>query len=349
MQMKQRVQRALLTGAYQSGAYHLIEKLSGGIGAILMLHRVVGEKKDCLDQHLTVTTAYLDATLATFRRLGLELVSIDDMAAALAGKKKLDSRAVALTFDDGYRDNLTKALPILEKHQAPATIYVVSGAPDRNMDVWHLRLEHLIWGSSSLPLNALGLNETLNLSSLEAKTAAYARLTDLAFKDLPRFKAFLFELLPLSELPDGQLMDEVYLSWKDLRGLASHPLITIGSHTENHPVLAALSEEEAFGNIVRGRTRIRQELGCPVDHFAYPYGRRGECDAREFRLAREAGFATAVTTRYGAVHPEHRDHLYCLPRMNFGGPVERIEDAVLDVLGVRATLSKRCLRPVVTA
>ena len=349
MQMKQRLQKALLTGAYQSGAYRLIEKLSGGIGAILMLHRVVGEKKECLDQQLTVTTAYLDETLATFRRLGVQLVSMQDLAAALAGEKTLDSRAVALTFDDGYRDNLTRALPILEKHQAPAIIYVVSGAPDRNMDVWHLRLEQLIWGSSSLSLKALGFEETLNLSSFEEKKAAYGRLTDLAFKDLLRFKAFLFEALPFSKLPDSQLMEDAYLSWKELKGLAEHPLITIGAHTENHPVLAALSEEEAFANIMRGRTRIRQELDCPADHFAYPYGRRGECDAREFRLARKAGFTTAVTTRYGAVYPGHRDHLHCLPRMKFGAPVERVEDAVLDVLGVRSALSKQCLRPIVTA
>ena len=122
--MKHHLQQALLTGAYRSGAYRLIEKVSGGIGAILMLHRVVGDKKECLDQHLTVTTSHLDETLAQFRRLGLRLVSMSDIAAALVGEKILDGRAVALTFDDGYRDNLTLALPILEKHQAPATIYV---------------------------------------------------------------------------------------------------------------------------------------------------------------------------------------------------------------------------------
>ena len=184
MQMKQHLQQALLRGAYQSGAYHLIEKVSGGIGAILMLHRVVRDKKECLDQHLTVTASYLDETLGHFRRSGIQLVSMSDFAAALAGERIIDGRAVALTFDDGYRDNLTLALPILEKHQAPATIYVVSGAPDRTMDVWHLRLEYLIRRSSCLSLRGLGLEDTLSLGSFDEKKAAYAQLADIAFQDL---------------------------------------------------------------------------------------------------------------------------------------------------------------------
>jgi len=346
--MKHLLRQALLGGAYQSGAYRLIERVSGGIGAILMLHRVVGEKKECLDQHLTVTTSYLDQTLAHFRRLGLQFVSMSDVAAALAGKKTLDGRAVALTFDDGYRDNLTLALPILAKYQAPATIYVVSGAPDGIMDVWYLRLEELIRRSSCLSLRGLGLEETLSLGTFDEKKAAYARLTDIAFRDLTRFKAFLLELLPASRLADSQLTEEKFLSWKELKVVAGHPLITIGAHTASHPVLAALSEEEAFGEMVRGRARIMQELGCAADHFAYPYGRKGECDSREFQLAGRAGFATAVTTRYGAIYRKHRHHPHCLPRMKFGGPVERVADAVLDVLGIRTALSKQCLAPVAT-
>ena len=348
MQLKQNVHQALLRGAYQSRAYRLIEKLSGSLGTILMLHRVVRDKEECLDQYLAVTASHLDRTIAHFRRLGLEFVSVPDVAAALAGKKRFDGRAVALTFDDGYRDNLTRALPILEKHQIPATIYVVSGAPDRTMDVWHLRLEHIIRRSSSLSLAGLGLEETLSLSAPGEKKAAYARLTDIAFREFARFKAFLFDLLPASRVSDEQLMEEMFLSWEELRGLARHPLITIGAHTESHPILAQLSEEEAFGEMVRGRARITKELNCPADHFAYPYGRKCECGPREFRLAARAGFTTAVTTRYGEIYQEHSQHPHCLPRMNFGGPVEHIADAVLDVFGTRTAISKRCFTPVVT-
>jgi peptidoglycan/xylan/chitin deacetylase (PgdA/CDA1 family) len=121
-----------------------------------------------------------------------------------------------------------------------------------------------------------------------------------------------------------------------------------GAHTESHPVLASLGEEEALGEMVRGRTRITQELGCPADHFAYPYGRKAECNSREFQLAALAGFTTAVTTRYGAIYREHRHYPHCLPRMKFGGPVERVDDAMLDVLGIRTALSKHCFAPVVT-
>jgi len=342
------LRQALLNGAYQTGAWRLIERSFGGMGAILMGHRVVKKKEESLAQYLTVTESFLDQTIAHLRRLGMQFVSMSDLVAVLRGKKSLAGRAVVLTFDDGYRDNLTLALPILEKHQVPATLYAASGAFDRTMDVWYLRLEYIINRSERLSLAGAGLPDTLPLGTIAEKIAAYAKATDVAHRDIARFKAYLFELLPASKVPDEQLIEEKFMNWQELQFLARHPLITIGAHTESHAVLAALSEESALDEMIRGRDRLTQMLGCPIEHFAYPYGGKTECGAREFRLAERARFVTAVTTRYGNIYREHRNHLQCLPRMTLGGPVERTADMLLDLSGTRMTLSKSCLSRVVT-
>ena len=83
--------------------------------------------------------------------------------------------------------------------------------------------------------------------------------------------------------------------------MARDPLVTIGAHTRGHYALARLGEERARVEITQSIARLEQQLGRPCRHFSYPYGDASAAGEREFRLAREAGVATAVTTR--AVSP----------------------------------------------
>jgi peptidoglycan/xylan/chitin deacetylase (PgdA/CDA1 family) len=92
-------------------------------------------------------------------------------------------------------------------------------------------------------------------------------------------------------------------------------LVTIGAHSLNHYALSRLDETEARHEIVASGERIAQELGKPVRHFAFPYGNVAHAGSREFHLAKQAGYASAVTTRMGAVFPEHAQHLQALPRV----------------------------------
>jgi peptidoglycan/xylan/chitin deacetylase (PgdA/CDA1 family) len=346
--MRDQLKRMLLQGTYTLGAHRLIARTLGGLGTILMLHSIVRNKEDSPSPYLTVTAAFLEEIIIHLRRLNTDFISISGLKDRLSGKTERGSRFAIITFDDGYKDNMTLGLPVLRKHGVPAVIYVPSGAPDRTMDVWFLRLERIVQDFEELPLNMLGIAETLDLRGAAAKSAAYERLTGLSRQDMSAMRAFVNTLLPPSQISDGQLMDEVFLNWDELRTIAADPLITIGAHTVSHPVLSNLSEDEAFSEIVRGRERLQAELGRPIHHFAYPYGSAAECGEREFALAARAGFETAVTTRYGNVYPQHREHLFALPRMTLGGPVERMADTVLDVSGSRVALSKRCFKPVVT-
>jgi Polysaccharide deacetylase len=100
------------------------------------------------------------------------------------------------------------------------------------------------------------------------------------------------------------------------------PLLEIGGHTTTHARLASLDEAAASDDIRRNKTQLETIIDREVRHFAYPFGDAASCGAREFRLAKAAGFESAVTTRLGNLFPEHLQHLWCLPRLRFLGPCE---------------------------
>ena len=115
------------------------------------------------------------------------------------------------------------------------------------------------------------------------------------------------------------LRDELCMTWDEIRALAADPLATIGAHTVNHVMLAKASDQVARTELKVGREALEARLGRPVHHLAYPYGGRDIVGTREFRLAAELGYRTAVTTRPGVLFAEHREQLMALPRISLNG------------------------------
>jgi len=101
--------------------------------------------------------------------------------------------------------------------------------------------------------------------------------------------------------------------------MAKSSLATIGAHTINHVMLAKCPASEAREEMKRSREVIEAALGVRCEHFAFPVGDKGSAGSREFHLARELGFKTAVTTRPGVLYPEHREYLTALPRVSLNG------------------------------
>ena len=112
--------------------------------------------------------------------------------------------------------------------------------------------------------------------------------------------------------------------------LKDHPQVTIGSHSITHCNLARQSEEIASHELAISRARIEGILQRPVVHLAYPYGDKNAAGAREFALARTAGYKTAVTTRPGMIFPESADHPTALPRVSLNGNYQ--DTRILPVL-----------------
>ena len=118
---------------------------ASGIGAILMLHRVTAhpEKPNGVNRHLNVAPAFLDAVIADMKRGGYEFISMDETVERIVARRH-DPKFATITADDAYRDNLTEALPVFEKHAAPFTIYVAPSLINGTADLWWEVVEDIV-------------------------------------------------------------------------------------------------------------------------------------------------------------------------------------------------------------
>jgi peptidoglycan/xylan/chitin deacetylase (PgdA/CDA1 family) len=112
---------------------------------------------------------------------------------------------------------------------------------------------------------------------------------------------------------------DLCMGWDELATLAADPLVTFGAHTVNHPILTKLDDKAARAEMASSRDVITAALGTRPAHLAYPVGDRLAAGPREFRMAQELGFKTAVTTRPGVVFRKHAEHLTALPRISLNG------------------------------
>jgi peptidoglycan/xylan/chitin deacetylase (PgdA/CDA1 family) len=134
------------------------------------------------------------------------------------------------------------------------------------------------------------------------------------------------------------------MGWDELATLAADPLVTIGAHTVNHVMLAKVSEQAARSELSMSRSVIEAALGTRPQHFAYPVGDTAAAGPRDFALAAELGFKTAVTTRPGVLFADHAQHLTALPRISLNGEFQALRHADVLMSGAATALSNRFRR-----
>ncbi|WGD52165.1 polysaccharide deacetylase family protein [Bradyrhizobium sp. CB1650] len=321
-QLRNNVIRAGLGALYFSGAHHLLRPLLSGVGAIFMLHHVRPARDGAFqpNRHLEVTPDFLRATLCHLRSRDIDIVGMDELHERLV-QGNFARRFAAFTLDDGYRDNLEFALPVLREFDAPLTVYVTSDFAEGTGHLWWIALEAVIAKAEQIDVQIGKAALHLDAKTPAAKQAAFDRLHDW-LRTLPGehdLKREIESLCIKYDVDMAALCRGLCLPWAEVKTLAADPLVTIGAHTISHCNLAKQNEEVAAQEMAASRTRIEQALGRPVLHFAYPYGDREAAGKREFALAASAGFKTAVTTRPGMLFAENAGHMTALPRVSLNG------------------------------
>jgi peptidoglycan/xylan/chitin deacetylase (PgdA/CDA1 family) len=298
---------------------------------ILMYHRVAEEGID--PWSLCVTPQHFAEQLEVLQQ-HLRPMTLQHLALSHA-KGELPDRAVTITFDDGYANNLVQAKPILEQKQIPASVFVTTGYLGQEREYWWDELEQVLLTPGSLPSRIsleVGTEEKFWVLGGAAQYSPEAYQKDIGLNvwdsqvsDRMKFYYGLWSSLqPLTEENRQQCLREIY-SWAGMSPtqreshrpmtvaevsiLESGGLVEVGAHTVHHPMLQTQSVVEQQAEIAQSKSRLEAILGHPVHSFAYPFGTYQQ---ETIALVEDAGFNCACTTVEESVWPG--DRRFQLPR-----------------------------------
>ncbi|VTZ20898.1 putative Polysaccharide deacetylase [Methylocella tundrae] len=342
--MNYSVLRGASEALHKIGADALIGRQYKGVGAIIMGHSVVQDRADLVDPGIQISRGFLERIIKYYIENDIDIISLDAAIERLStGNTK---QFVSFTFDDGYRNNLTVALPLFRKYNKPLTIYVTTAFLERRIDHWLGALREIIRGHDQ---DRLGLGgKVFRTSTSKHKTVAFRHILRCIEKgeiDVGE----IHQLARHKNISAQQVLDADALNSAELQELSAEPLVEIGGHTDSHPHLAQLSLDAARAEILANASCLADITNSAVRHFAYPYGDVKSCGAREFALCKELGFRSATTTRLGGLFPAHLEHNTSLPRIRLNGACESIGFMECQRNGAIAAIQTRFGDPVVIA
>lgn len=213
----------------------------------------------------------------------------------------------AVTFDDGFRNNLETALPVLRDLAIPATFYLTGRFVQENRMSWADRVDfaaaHYAGGDVAIPeLDiATHLDEVASRRALmEAVRAAVKRRGGAD----PDRAADLVQDALLGERVWSS-MEEIdrKLSPADVVELAGDPLVTVGGHSQTHGILSNLSDEDLRADIEENLDFLSRLLNREIVDFSYPEGFDGSYDDRAIALLKANGVTCAPSAIYGPFIP----------------------------------------------
>jgi peptidoglycan/xylan/chitin deacetylase (PgdA/CDA1 family) len=248
------------------------------------------------------------------------IVSLTQALAALQGKTTLPDNALAITFDDGIATFKSDVYPVLQRFQAPATVFLTTGY--------------------------IGSSDVLWFSWIDLATKTGADITDIlppSLRDLEHWqlrRALMPYLKAASDDERLRLVEQIkqrttttpeqmaryrLLTWDEVRSMQASGLVSFGGHTRTHPILARASVHKAQAEIDGCAADLERELGQGERHFAYPNGEVTDYNQPIEDMVRHAGFACAVSARRGTCAPG--DDLYALCRVAVDGSFSAAEVA----------------------
>ena len=226
------------------------------------------------------------------------IVSLDQLIQEIDQPRSLEP-AVAITFDDGYRDLFTQAFPVLQEYRVPATIFLTVGCIETGDVAWYDRifLALKIAPGDRLDLVLDGPRRFALSSEALRMRAAVEIITHLRSVSRSSREECCAALERQIPLPTKELRDRM-LSWEQIRTM-DRAGISFGSHTMSHPVVSRLSPLEMEKELLESKRILEQKLGHPVQSFAFPFGKREECGDAARQILTRGKYRSAVTTEWG--------------------------------------------------
>ena len=327
VKMKKTIIRTALEGLYFTGMHHWMRPVVGGVGCILMLHHVRPPRNDAFQPNrlLEISPVFFEGLLRRLKRRRIDVISLDEMHRRFV-ERDFGRRFVCITFDDGYKDNLRWAHPLLQQYEMPYTLYIPTSFPDRLGELWWVALEQVVARNTRIGLTVNGEEKFFDARSTGEKRELYDAIYGYlrSMKTEQEVRRLIRDLCATYHVDIPAICEDECMDWAEIAQMAEDPLVTIGAHTVSHPMLRKVPSDEAVrAEMEQSRAVIEAALGKRPEHLAYPVGDPTSAGPREFNIAAELGFKTAVTTRPGVLFKAHGDHLMALPRISVNGEFQQ--------------------------
>lgn len=284
------------------GAFRIGELLSSRNLLVLTYHRVI--PRDTLTNgRRPPNTLYTDEfdEQMTFVAKRFNVLTGDNLRAVIEGTRAAPRYSLAITFDDGYENNFSYALPILQRHGLRAVFFVTTNLiGDENQSFWFDRLDRLLAiASSSEILERLRQLDPSLSASPDARIHPYFKTLSSARQS--EMLDYLERQFSHAGVPVADRVVHGLMNWDQVRLMASAGM-TIGSHTANHQILAAVVPAVAQAELQSSRIRIEQETGQACWCFAYPNGKRQDFRPLDELAAQSTGYLCAFTQIPGSIN-----------------------------------------------
>ena len=287
---------------YHTGIYALLHCLFDRNGVyIVFYHRLWDRDRSGFDHTFMVDCTNFEKHIRYFKDSYM-VITMDEAAELLAGGCRPTKKYMAVTFDDGYRDNCTYGLEIFQRYGLKPTIYLTAGSIERQDFLWPDLVQHLILSSQKeeVTLDLFGRTENLSLKNNRDRERLADRLVSSLKSCSDDYRRWLIEQLKSSLEYAHNGSCSLMLDWSRIGSLLAAG-VDIGGHTMNHPILSKIPGENLPAELLDSKLLIEKRINRPVRHFSYPNGK-----SRDFtgEVKKEAArhYVSAVTTISGINH-----------------------------------------------
>lgn len=259
---------------------------------ILMYHRI----SDTDDANgLSIGSEFFEQQLKYLKKM-YSIISLDEAVSRLENGN-LNRNYIVLTFDDGFQDNYSAAYPLLQKYEAPATVFIACNAIETGIYHWTELDEAILrLTCDTIDLSSLGLN-CLPVHSMEDKWSAIKLLhSTLKSVNNSMIRDVIVHLTNIS----SSKIERIMMTWDQVKELSNSSLVAIASHTVTHPILTKISLAQAIDEIHTSKGLIEGQIGKPVHFFSYPNGGCNDFNDETVDIVKTAGYRAACTTISGA-------------------------------------------------
>lgn len=297
------------TAGSLAARFGLLGRRQGQAALILMLHRVLPDADYArlkFQRSLALSQDGLDL-LIRFLQQHYSLIQVDDYL-ALPESTVRNERFACLTFDDGWVDNFTCALPVLQAHQCPASVYLSTGFIGTGQHFWWQT-----WGDALSGLNPVQLAEMLRPLAAIAPIPPQMDTLDKFIESGKNLSPAQRDAITRHLATQTGAATRHGLDWQQVQAMSDSGLIRFGTHTVNHVLLPQLDDDTARQEITACADTLKRQTGIRFNNvFCYP---NGDNDARIRALVQQAGYAAALGTRTGFASQAASQRFH-LPRIN---------------------------------